>query len=469
MKTRIIPLVALLLTAFTATAGDIEDTLKVYRMNFSTKIDHLKFSGYCKVEVVNDTVEYLECFDPTSSSSSMPKGVTYGYRSNHGKYNHFSLEANPGVGKMRLHLVMDASTTIYAEDYAQVDVVCPAQLVKMTVATEDYSKVTIHALQGVDTIRARRISLKAEDYSSVSLQTPTFADDLLFKATDYAKVNVAYCLGTNLRTVEEDRAKVTVTMLNVTNTMFEGENEDVVEWEDDSEESPSRVRELVEERKARAQWHSDDFRIDFLWGFLNWGDKPYNGLLRMDGGYALNTTFSSYQLEAVYYPFVNNHWHLGIGLGYTSDVFKFVDPYVCVAPDATGVTTFSNSVNYGLAPGSEMSSRLVARYVTLPIMVRWEPSSHSDFFIGLAAIPGLNYNNSHTGMKHRCDNGDEVRTWRDNTTNVMNPFRLDARLSIGLPNIYAYLQMATVPLNTGMDKEVYPIKLGIAISLGEDD
>ena len=466
MKAKIISLVALLMLAFSATAnGDTDDTLKVYRMNFSTKIDHLKFSGYCKVEVVNDTVEYLECFDPTSSSSSMPKGVTYGYRSSHGKFNYFSLEANPGVGRMRLHLLMDASTTIYAEDYAQVDVVCPAQLVKMTVATEDYSKVTIYALQGVDTIRARRISLKAEDYSSVSLQTPTFADDLLFKATDYAKVNVDYCFGTNLRTVEEDRAKVNVTMLNVTNTMFEGENEDVVEWEDDSEESPSRVRELVEERKARAQWHSDDFRIDFLWGFLNWGDKPYNGLMRMGGSYALNTSFSSYQIEAVYYPFVNDHWHLGIGLGYASDVFKFVDDYVYLGADPTGATTFVSEIPLE----GDCSTRLVARYVYLPLVVRWEPSSSSDFFIGLAAIPGLNYNNRRTGMKYRTVYNDGNSTRHADAARVMNPFRLDARLSIGVPNFYAYLQMPTIPMNTGMDKDVYPIKLGIAISLGDDD
>ena len=51
----------------------------------------------------------------------------------------------------------------------------------------------------------------------------------------------------------------------------------------------------------------------------------------------------------------------------------------------------------------------------------------------------------------------------------MNPFRLDARLSIGMPNLYAYLQLPTVPMNMGMDRDVYPIKLGIAISLGDDD
>ena len=468
MKTRIISLVALLLLAFSATAnGEADDTLKVYRMNFSNKIDHLKFSGYCKVEVVNDTVEYLECFNPTGSSASMPKGLTYGYRSNGGKFNHFSLEAIPGVGRMRLHLVMDASTTIRTEDYAQIDVECPAHLVMLTVAAEDYSKVNVRALQGIDTVRARRIRLFAEDFSSVTLATPCIADDFIFKATDFAKVDVTSCAGTNMWKVEEDRAKVTIAQSNVANSNWISEGDDYLDESEalDDLDRLSEGRNPLTNRKAKTQSYSDDFRFDFLWGFLNWGDKPYNGLSRMDGSYALNTTFSSYQLEAVYYPFVNASWHLGIGLGYTSDVFKFVDPWVSLAADPTGKTTFVSSI----PEEGDATTRLVARYITLPLMVRWEPSRNSDFFIGLAALPGLNFNNFHTGLKHKIAYPEGTDKRREDASRVLNPFRLDARLSMGMPNLYAYLQLPTIPVNVGMDKDVYPIKLGIAISLGDDD
>ena len=42
MKTRIISLLALLMMAFSAMASnETDDTLKVYRLNFSNKIDHL--------------------------------------------------------------------------------------------------------------------------------------------------------------------------------------------------------------------------------------------------------------------------------------------------------------------------------------------------------------------------------------------------------------------------------------------
>lgn len=455
MKTRIISLVALMLMVFNAKAGDIDDTLKVFRINFYQKVESVKLSGYCKVEIVNDSVEYLEYSNPNKSGT--PKGLEYGIGGKYGRQ--LRIETIPGVDRLRLHLVLDASTDIHTEDYAQVDVLCPSNIVKLSVSAEDYSKVTINTERGVDTLRARRIKLAAEDYASVSMGVPCAMDDIALKAQDYAKVNVIYCRGENLKSYEQDRGKVDVESFHVTNTEFSAL------IEDEEVESPSVIRQLAEDRKERAQWHSDDFRFDFLWGFLNWGDKPYNGLSRMDGSYALNTTFSSYQLEAVYYPFVNNHWHLGIGLGYASDVFKFVDPWVSLGIDPTGKTTFISSIP---AEG-DATTRLVARYVTLPLMVRWEPSHSSDFFIGLAAIPSLNFNNFHTGLKHKVVYLEGTDKRREPASRVMNPFRLDARLSIGMPNLYAYLQLPTVPMNMGMDRDVYPIKLGIAISLGDDD
>ena len=456
MKTKFFSLLALMLMAFQATAGN-DDTLKVFRIKFYQKVESVKLSGYCKVEIVNDSVEYLEYCDP--QNLDRPKGLEYGFWGK--KSQQLSLNAIPGVAPLRLHLVLESSVTLRTEDYAQVDVVCPQNLSVLTVSSEDYSKVNIVAARGIDTLRSRKVALKAEDYSAITMSVPCVMDDMGAQAEDYAKVDIAYCKGDNLVTHEQDRAKVRVESFNVTNTEFAKLDEDV--FDADKMLREDFIRERKEVRRSKIS--SDDFRVDFLWGFLNWGDKPYNGLSRMEGSYALNTTFSSYQLEAVYYPFVNSTWHLGIGLGYTSDVFKFVDPWVSLAADPTGKTTFVSSVpDYG-----DATTRLVVRYVTLPLMVRWEPSISSDFFIGLAAIPGLNFNNFHTGLKHKVVYPEGTDKRREDASRVMNPFRLDARLSMGMPNLYAYLQMSTIPMNVGMDKDVYPIKLGVAISIGDDD
>lgn len=463
MKTKILLLTALLLTAFGAQAGN-DDTLKVHRLYFND-LEKVTFSGYCKVEVVNDSATFLESSDP--STFALPQGLRYSIShkvSGKGAQS-LNLEAASGVGKFRLHLVMDAATTIQAEDYAQVDIVLPENIVKLSVSAEDYSKVDVSTPAGVDTLRARRIALKGEDYSTVSLNTPCVMDEIGLRAEDYATVNVAYCKGDRLLSLEQDRGKVKVAAHNVNSTEFSAEYELTDDEFFFSMEDDLKAKHKSSEVVRKARTISDDFRFDFLWGFHNWGTTPLNGLMKMDDGYALRTTFSSYQLEAVYYPLVTNHWRLGLGLGYGSDVYKFSDGYVDVVDDITGTTQTFVASNPN--DGGEWSTKLCARYVTIPLMTRWEPGN-SDFFIGLAAIPGLNYNGKHTGLKHKASYANGSFDDKDNVSKVMNPFRMDVRLSMGWENLYAFLQVATLPVNTGMDKEVYPIKLGLALSLGDD-
>ncbi len=459
MKTKLFLLAALLMATTVHANTGSDDTLKAFRIHFSQKLDIVQFSGYCKVEIVNDSVEYLEYCDP--SISERPKGMTYETGEN--RYNYrLKLNTPPGCPRLRLHLLMEASTKISTEDYAQVDLLCPANMVKMSVWAEDYSKVNVAALPGIDTLRARHIVLKAEDYSTVTMQTPCVLDEIGLRADDYANISVAFCKGNKLVSTENDHGRVDVASCQMEQTEFSAIIQDG--------EDESTIDKLITDNKSsrlkqKVNSYSSDFRFDFLWGFHNWGTTPFNGLMRMQDGYALNTTFSSYQLEAVYYPFVNNHWRLGVGLGYGSDVYKFSDDYVAVADDITG--TMQTFVASDPHDGGTWSTKLTARYITLPLMVRWEPGN-SDFFIGLAAIPGLNYNGKHTGLKHKAEYPNGTYNDKDNLSKMLNPFRLDARLSIGWENIYAFLQVATLPVNTGMDQAVYPIKLGLALSLGDD-
>jgi hypothetical protein len=154
-------------------------------------------------------------------------------------------------------------------------------------------------------------------------------DEIGLRAEDYALVNVTYCKGDKLYVSEVDRGRVNVAAHNMQTTestadyIFSGE--EFLSMTDDVLGKPK-----TSEVKRVARSITDDFRFDFLWGFHNWGSTPFNGLMRMDGGYALQTTFSSYQLEAVYYPMVSDNWRLGLGLGYGSDVYKFSDDYVAV-------------------------------------------------------------------------------------------------------------------------------------------
>lgn len=459
MKTKLFLLAALLMATSVHANTGTDDTLKAFRVHFSQKLDIVQFSGYCKVEVVNDSVEYLEYCDP--SISERPKGMTY--ETGESRY-HYRLKLNtpPGCPKLRLHLLMEASTKISTEDYAQVDLLCPANMVKLSVSAEDYSKVNVAALPSIDTLRARHIVLKAEDYSTVSLKTPCVLDEIGLRADDYANISVAFCKGDKLVSIQNDHGRVDVASHQMGQTDFSAVFQD--------DEKESAVDRLITNNesgrlKQKISSNTSDFRFDFLWGFHNWGSTPFNGLMRMKDGYALNTTFSSYQLEAVYYPLVNSHWRLGVGLGYGSDVYKFANGNVVLIQDAEQQTMFLNKPQ---DDGGQWSTRLVARYIELPLVVRWSPSGSNSFFIGLAAIPGLNYNGKHTGLKHDVEYPSGNYNDKTSAAEILNPFRLDARLSIGWQRFYAFAQMATMPVNTGMNKAVYPIKVGLAISLGDE-
>ncbi len=183
----------------------------------------------------------------------------------------------------------------------------------------------------------------------------------------------------------------------------------------------------------------------------------------MSGTYSLGTTFSSYQLALIYTPLNVKHWVIGIGVGYESDIYRFSgDTYTSVIPtDNPDVSTFG----YKVLGNGTWSSRLVARYVTLPISFMYKPTKK--FGIGLAAIPGLNYTSSNTGLKHKGKSFFDNSKMSDveDVSRVMNPYKLDARLTLAFGNIGVFVQVPTMPVLKNMDREVYPIKFGFILGL----
>lgn len=142
MKTKLISLFALMLMASVSMSGNVpvnpnrenpcqdgettmesNDTLKIYRVNFSGKIESVKLSGYCKVEIVHDSIEYLEFLNP--NNTGMPEGFSYGLKPTGPNLSQLNLEGFIGASRARLHLAMDVATVVRAEDYTQAEVILP--------------------------------------------------------------------------------------------------------------------------------------------------------------------------------------------------------------------------------------------------------------------------------------------------------------------------------------------------------
>ena len=461
-------LLAMLLTAFTAAANVDDDTIKVSRVMLGGNVSKVSISGYANVSIVDDTVAYLTS-DRTFIGAGVDKLFTYAISSKDG----LIINAKPGAGNLVIHLVQRGKLDIVTEDYSAVTMSRCGDLSLLNIRTSDYSQVSVMPTSEKDTLRAGVIELCAEDFSKIAVEVPCAGDILRMKSEDYATLHVSYFRGANLFESVSDFAKLTI-------DSYDG----VLNYEySDAEEFAEQVRAKVDRKvdklripnlshlpstglkgeSSKKNTNKPGFHLSFAWAFNNWGDAPLSGLNGMSDPYSLGTTFSSYQLALIATPLNYEHWTLGIGVGYESDIYRFVgDTYMSIGE--TGKPEVSTFYHKELG-NARWASRLVARYVTMPVSVMWKPTRK--FGIALAAIPGLNYTSSNTGLKHKGKSYTDNAKMTDveDASRIMNPYKLDARLTLVFANIGVFMQVPTMPVLKNMDREVYPIKFGFILGL----
>ena len=461
-------LLAMLLTAFTAAANVDDDTIKVSRVMLGGNVSKVSISGYANVSIVDDTVAYLTS-DRTFIGAGVDKLFTYAISSKDG----LIINAKPGAGNLVIHLVQRGKLDIVTEDYSAVTMSRCGDLSLLNIRTSDYSQVSVMPTSEKDTLRAGVIELCAEDFSKIAVEVPCAGDILRMKSEDYATLHVSYFRGANLFESVSDFAKLTI-------DSYDG----VISYEyNDVEEYADKVRSKVDRKvdklripnlshlpstglkgeSSKKNTNKPGFHLSFAWAFNNWGDAPLSGLNGMSDPYSLGTTFSSYQLALIATPLNYEHWTLGIGVGYESDIYRFAgDTYMSIGE--TGNPEVSTFYHKELG-NARWASRLVARYVTMPVSVMWKPTRK--FGIALAAIPGLNYTSSNTGLKHKGKSYTDNAKMTDveDASRIMNPYKLDARLTLVFTNIGVFMQVPTMPVLKNMDREVYPIKFGFILGL----
>ena len=221
--------------------------------------------------------------------------------------------------------------------------------------------------------------------------------------------------------------------------------------------------------KKRKYSVADRTNFDFLWGFTNWGNQWYNGLMKLDGPYNLRTSFSSFQLAENYAVIMTPHTKFSIGIGYESDVYKFTDNYVSMdaagalqTQDQAGVDAVSNVSGSSLG---DWSTRFVTRYVTLPLEFEYRDKGVlKSFRLAVGVIPGLSFNSGHTGLKHELEKrGRNYQDVQEGVSKFVNPYKLDVRLTFKRKGFGVFVQFPTLPVFIDTATKVYPIKIGFMI------
>lgn len=469
-------LLAMMLTAFTAMAKDEDDTIKIYRVTMAGNVPKVSISGYANVSIVGDTISYLTA-EGGLLDSGKDKKPEFSYNSQEG----LTISARPGAKPLVVHLKQEGNWEIFTEDYATVTVSQASGMSVLRINTSDYSQVSVMPSSNKDTLRVRTMGLRAEDFSKISVVVPCAGDILRMKSEDFATLHVSYFHGTTLYEAVSDFAKLTIESYDgVTyydksdesndDREFAGEFADKVRAKVDRKVDKLRIPNLshlpstgLKGESSKKNTNKPGFHLSFAWAFNNWGDAPLSGLNGMSDPYSLGTTFSSYQLALIATPLNYEHWTLGIGVGYESDIYRFAgDTYMSIGE--TGNPEVSTFYHKELG-NARWASRLVARYVTMPVSVMWKPTRK--FGIALAAIPGLNYTSSNTGLKHKGKSYTDNAKMTDveDAFRIMNPYKLDARLTLVFANIGVFMQVPTMPVLKNMDREVYPIKFGFILGL----
>ena len=233
-------------------------------------------------------------------------------------------------------------------------------------------------------------------------------------------------------------------------------------WDDDDDSfdiddlDPSdlsdMVRKITLRRSKRYSWGAN---LDFAWGFHNWGKDRFNGLAGTDGDAAVRTSFNHILLTFNYPVLYSRHVALYAGLGLEWDKYKF----------HRGDIHFDQTAepyHFVNGPIANSESRLLTRYVILPIEVKFNLGRH--WKLALAAIPGLHWSGSHTGLRRDITSGDDETNVKDFSVNpYIAPYKLDARISVQYRSLGVYFQTSMLPAFKDSCDELFPVKFGIIL------
>lgn len=403
-----------------------------------------------------------------------------------GKYQVASVKNNrmtisDGAYTTTLLLPAGRSMTFVAEDNASLVFVGSFdKRQQLTVHTEDHARALFSGSLA-DSVWAVNITLQAEDYSQIHSEVRMLNYGFEVLPQDYAHITVDcfqeryepgmesrsqtvrvcdncvvnwnYCYEDTVENVGADTRYAQYVRDRKTQAM---QRRDSIKYEYESRH-PRFSSESDGEAKKRSIWRYRDVALNFAWGFHNWGTGMFNGFEGVDGDASIRTSFNNIHLS-VNYPLVGTrHFGFYIGLGLEWDKYKFEGKEIA----------FNTATDpYAFADGGDptCTSWLNTRYVILPLTFRFD--LWHDWSLTLAALPGIHWGGSHTGLRREYVTDLEERTDYDQSVNkYINPYKLDLRATLSYDNIGLYLQMPTMSTLRSSSRDLYPIKFGIFLTL----
>lgn len=336
---------------------------------------------------------------------------------------------------------------------------------------EDASTITIK--NSFDTLYADRMVVTLEDVARLNahgrLQTQAYD----FSAKDHSRMKAFIVELTDTNKIQQSQySNTSFASFNIGHKLFPGHNvtvdpdeaEDFFDEDEDeidldldgiSDLDVDDVADLVRAIKLRLNrrvWHNN---IDFAWGFHNWGKDRFNGLAGTNDDAAVRSSMNHILLTFNRPIVYSKHVALYAGLGLEWDKYKF--HHGDIHFDLT-----AEPYHLANGPVANSESRLLTRYVILPIEVKFALGNH--WKLGIAAIPGLHWSGSHTGLRRDVTSSNNESYIKDYSVNrYIAPYKLDARVALQYRSIGVYFQASMLSAFKNGCDELFPVKFGIIL------
>lgn len=317
---------------------------------------------------------------------------------------------------------------------------------QFTISAEDAGRVKVKKVYEADTLRAGYVILHGQDNARIVSEVPLLLTAYSFHAEDASHIEMPSA-----------DVKPGAASGDKTYEVIVSESGKVVVR--DRGEDSVVVRRTGRSHRSHMAHSSREEEVNWFWGFNNWGSHPFSGFGGTDGDAAVSYRFMNYGLSLDIPLIDKSHFGLYAGLGLDGNDFHFDGPIVNL-----GTTGFQASGSNGVSltghslDSTNWNTYLATFAVTVPVTFSFEPWQYDKLCIRLSAIPGVNVGGI-LSQRYRSKSVDI--TSNNPIRKHMNPFMLDARLTLMYNNFGLYAQVSTLPFFKRDFEPLYPVKFGV--------
>ena len=351
-----------------------------------------------------------------------------------------------GATNAVLRLSPNTSITHFTvEDAASLEFVGPMDLGdnQFTVSVEDAGRVKVTKINGEDTLKAGYVTLHASDHGCIVSEIPLLRTAYNFKVEDHGYIELPSAdakPGTDITAISEK-----ITVQDNGKVVIKARGEDSV------------LSRHIEYRESNRSEAARDLELNYFWGFNNWGSHPFG---HASGDAELNYYFMNYGFS-IDMPVINRRkFGMYVGLGLEGNQYHFDSRLVNFTGTEFAATTTPNiTVTGGTLDPDNWNTYFNTLAITVPVTFSFEPWKYDGVCIRLSAITGINI----LGMLSQQYKTTAVELFANDRQmrKQMNPFMLDARLSVQYFNLGFYVQTAAISLFKKGMEPLYPLKFGI--------